>query len=1196
MSSPTPAWAKTYELIAEAQQQRNRGRKAFFIRIEDVDEAFGAAFEVGTPEEFESWLSGTDEAWFFLDSVDEVRLEAPRAFETAIAAFASRIHNAYQRAHVCISSRPYAWRPKTDRALVEELLPYKPPVAEATGADAKRQAPSKKDENPGGLALYRLAPLDDDDIRVFAGHRNISDADPLLDALKRKNLLALAERPFDLEDILAVWIDTHSLDSRLAVLEHGLRRRLRPPTGKLVTLSLEKAEDGARRLAIAATLTGEASIRMPGVAGSGLDAIATLPDWTEAEVTELLGRGVFTDAIYSAVRFRHRESRELLAARWLSGKLADPSRRAEIEGLLFREVYGERVIVPRTRPLLPWLVLFDEGILDRAIALKPDVIIEGGDPALLPFKVRQRILRDIVEQIATGQSRGGDNSEIARIAQEDLSEDTLTLIDAHGTNDDVAFFLGRLVWQGSMAAAAQRLSRIARDPNRDVYARIVSVRAVMSVGSPDAAKAMWQALNATGEMLQRRLLTEIVECAPPEIGSVDLLLRSLDAVEPYKEFETTGLSAALHELINRLPLTSERAPERPLVRLAEGLAEFLAREPFIERRECRVSEKFKWLMAPAMHVVERLIISRSTACFEPAVMSVLSRAPALRHWSSIDRHEHEAKLKKLVPRWPELNDALFWHTVAMVRESKKDTDNPVVDDWSVSWMGHFWEFNAKSFPRMIEWIAARTLPEDRSLALGFAFRTYVTNERPSTWRRLLWRTVRGDERLESELRTLMRPPKLPRRSRTLADHRQWEQRRLRTAAKEAENRTALAARLKADPGQIREPPGLAPGQMSRGQAYLLRSIEGEGQRLSRGVGRNWRSLVPEFGEQVAEAFRDGARRHWRAYRPSLRSEGGDSQSIPYDLIFALAGLEIDAGDDGNGLAGLDRAEALHALRYTFHELNGFPHWLEPLFRASPEAGFDLIWGEVRWELAHSGAEPMHYALHDVVYYAPWLHAQLAQPIYDWLSQHGAANGDCLRFGRTIMISGGLPTTSLADLARRRVEDSKTPADQFTNWLAFWVDTAPEAALPVLEAHLVSLSEPADARFAERFVVALTGGRREAGLSSGLWKTPASLKRLYVLMHQHIRTSEDIDRANKGVYSPTERDDAQRARDSLFNLLSAIPGEATYREILALASDHPEPDYRIYMRSRAHERAVEDSDREWSLSAVLAIAPPARELA
>ena len=92
------------------------------------------------------------------------------------------------------------------------------------------------------------------------------------------------------------------------------------------------------------------------------------------------------------------------------------------------------------------------------------------------------------------------------------------------------------------------------------------------------------------------------------------------------------------------------------------------------------------------------------------------------------------------------------------------------------------------------------------------------------------------------------------------------------------------------------------------------------------------------------------------------------------------------------------------------------------------------------------------------------------------------------------------------------------------------------------------------------------------------------------MHRHIRADEDLNRADGGVYSPTTRDDAQDARSTLFNLLSAIPGEATYRQILMLAEDHPEPSYRAYMR-RAHQRAVEDSDREWTLEDVIALVWP-----
>lgn len=99
---------KTFELKAEAARLDARGHAAFFIRIEDIDEAFGSAFEVGSAGGFESWLCGAEEAWFFLDSVDEVRLEAPRAFEAALRAFATRIHDARHRAHVYVSSRPYS--------------------------------------------------------------------------------------------------------------------------------------------------------------------------------------------------------------------------------------------------------------------------------------------------------------------------------------------------------------------------------------------------------------------------------------------------------------------------------------------------------------------------------------------------------------------------------------------------------------------------------------------------------------------------------------------------------------------------------------------------------------------------------------------------------------------------------------------------------------------------------------------------------------------------------------------------------------------------------------------------------------------------------------------------------------------------------------------------------------------------------
>lgn len=113
------------------------------------------------------------------------------------------------------------------------------------------------------------------------------------------------------------------------------------------------------------------------------------------------GRACSMNVVYSSVRFRHREMRELLTAQWANDLLALTGGRAKIEGLFFRTLYGEQVLVPRLRPILPWLLLMDDRIRDQALALEPQVAAEGGDPSRLPLNVRRALLADIVRRIAS---------------------------------------------------------------------------------------------------------------------------------------------------------------------------------------------------------------------------------------------------------------------------------------------------------------------------------------------------------------------------------------------------------------------------------------------------------------------------------------------------------------------------------------------------------------------------------------------------------------------------------------------------------------------------------------------------------------------------------------------------------------------------------------------------------------------------
>lgn len=1171
---------KTFEFRRAAERHAEKKQAAFFIRIEDISAKFTEAFEVGTSEDFSKWLESTNEAWFYLDSVDEVRLDEPRAFEKAIRTFAERIHDARHRAHIYISSRPYAWRPNLDRALIEELLPSPERPDGPIDRHHVRKDPDRDNEGP--VRLYRLEPLDEDDIRTFAGHRRIEDINSLIATLEHTALFSFAQHPFDLEDIIATWAEDRSFHSRLKFLQRGIKRRLSPPAvrfGPLQKPALDEALRGARLLAAAAVLTGESNIRMPGaIEAGGVDAATLLSDWSSTEVRDLLSRGVFNEPIYGMVRFRHRETRELLAAEWFAEQLGQADARVDIEGLLFREKYSEAVIVPRLRPILSWLILFNDGVRERALVLDPQLATEGGDASQLPLEVRRRLLHEIVSRIVDKESgeTGGDNTSIARIAQSDLACDTLELINRHFNSDKAIFFLARLSWQGNMKEPAERLFVVAVDSNRGIWARIASARAVMTSASFETRQRLWSSLIESPSHLPRRLLAELIDNSPANDETARLVIGAIARLEGWQRFETTGLSLAIHRLVDQMPLFGDRAKSQPLQTLIEGFNYFLSGRGSVESENVQIPAPYRWLLAPALHCAAKLISGRAAVCLGEPILSILNIAGAPRSIDDLDDGKHKQELIVLIPKWPELNDLLFWRAITNRRAELEAQGQRLTSEWQVMLLQPFWGFDEASFERTVEWIGSRETADDRMVALSRTFRTYVENERPKPWLRRLKMAVSGDPQLEEALNQFLHPPKLPDRENWRKVRKSSERRAAARKRTEALQRAKFIAYVIAHPDEISNPPGRAPGELSNAQFNLFRMIEGDDPGLSTTRGAVWRKLIPEFGEVVAEAYREGAMRHWRAYQPGLPSEGAKINSISAALIFAMAGLEIEAGEDGRALASLPEHEARHAMQFIVWELNGFPRWLEPLYRAYPQIGRALITGELFWELEHASADqPWQYILHDLVYHASWLHAELAQPISEWLSSNELKNGETLRYCRHILINGGADEQALAELAKKKIADIDSPATRAyaPDWYALWVDTDPDSAIPAFEEKLGQLDKAAATDFAESFVTALMRG----GPSKGAFRTAKHLKHLYHLMHRYICVGDDIDRSGKGVFSPIRRDSAQDGRNALFSMLIEIPGKETHDALLDLARTHAVEEYRPAMRLRAHQRAVSDSD-------------------
>jgi len=101
-----------------------------------------------------------------------------------------------------------------------------------------------------------------------------------------------------------------------------------------------------------------------------------------------------------------------------------------------------------------------------------------------------------------------------------------------------------------------------------------------------------------------------------------------------------------------------------------------------------------------------------------------------------------------------------------------------------------------------------------------------------------------------------------------------------------------------------------------------------------------------------------------------------------------------------------------------------------------------------------------------------------------------------------------------------------------------------------------------------------------------FKAPKYLKALYLLMHEHIRREEDINRADSGAYSPGLRDYAQDARNGLLQLLIQIPGKESFLALMDIAEAHPEEEARPWLFLQAKAKAENDGDIEpWPPSQV-----------
>ncbi|ULQ45548.1 hypothetical protein JN531_010495 [Flagellatimonas centrodinii] len=177
---------KTYECQRQQQRLWEEGRSAFFVELATLaTDVLERQFSVGEKQRFDNWKAAqTERAFFFLDSVDELKLTR-RSFETTLKRFAAALGDNLERACIVLTTRPTAF----DLTLVKKWLPVQPPPKVFVPEDYfANVAMSVNKEKPAERStpewrFVALSALDEKQMRALATAQDVDDPDALLDAV-----------------------------------------------------------------------------------------------------------------------------------------------------------------------------------------------------------------------------------------------------------------------------------------------------------------------------------------------------------------------------------------------------------------------------------------------------------------------------------------------------------------------------------------------------------------------------------------------------------------------------------------------------------------------------------------------------------------------------------------------------------------------------------------------------------------------------------------------------------------------------------------------------------------------------------------------------------------------------------------------------------------------------------------------------
>ena len=976
---------KTFECRRQAVRLWDAGEPAFFIELATLgSEALRTQLDDVQEERLESWLaSQSDVATFFLDSIDELKL-TQRSFDLALKRFKKEIGSErLHRVRVVVTTRPI----ELDEQILRRVLPVpSEPNEEAFAMIAAGQVQSPATEDDDAVPDWRtvaLMPLSDEQITELARNEGVRDADALLIDIRQRNALEFASRPQDLIELCADWQYNERIRTHLKQVKANVRVKLQPRTDRPepAELSVDRAMEGARQLALAMLVTRRMTIRHSAASDdlsdeAALDPARILSNWTTDERKALLERPLFGFASYGRVRFHHRSVTEFLAAERLCKLREDGMPISALKRLLFAETNGKTFVRPSKRPIAGWLALFEDRIFELLRENEPDVLLNEGDPeSLLPFQ-RGQALRAYVTRHGQGGWRGLEvpHIQIHRFASPELAGEINDLWKRDIQNTEVRLILLNLVEAGSIADCADIAHDVARDDNASLAERLGAIDALIAI-QDSRINDIASELAANDPRWPDRIARRFVIRNFPQVLSINQYCQILDWVTE-EEHGVGKLGWHLPRLITEADID---LPE--LEGLRDGLSNLLDDGlHWVEDRQCLDCDRSHLGNALVAVCVRGLGHSRSDDWLQASVLALCLNC----HDSSSSEEGHKSIRDRLTNFNADENSRLFW-----VADSVMQSLRPVADPRKRLMAVNQFDGPVKlTAVRDLQWIMEALgdtfrSRADRALLLEAAI---ILPPDPDRWEvhvSGLKSFVADQPELTGTIDKRLTPSVDQRKYECWK--RQAEEQREKQRQKKA---SAKANWIKFWQDVAEQPENAFSSKHRFSTAWNLWQVMRRSGEFSQESGWNRRFVEEHFGKETADRLRCTLMDIWRKGRPLFPSERPEDElnHQPAEWRLGLAAIYAEA-EDSSWATKLSEDEAKLAARYACIDTNGIPYWMEHVVDVHPSAVDSYLGIELDWELNNRTTNASHSMFLQHIFYAPTSVARrCVHQLLDWLNQ------------------------------------------------------------------------------------------------------------------------------------------------------------------------------------------------------------------